>query len=173
MVTGVPEKITYCSPRTSLGKQKKNCLASQPQFRSRNTPATIEADQTLLALHQLANSNNSRISKATFTESPNCQNYQPSNAHVWREIREVELLEDLFQTNLKIHNQLIEDDRFNYFHSLTRGVALQRFRNINNRTRENLAETLAVFHRKYVNLSQCQQRSINSRNWSSSRRIKS
>ena len=29
-----------------------------------------------------------------------------------------ELFEDLFQTSLKIHNQLTEDDRINYFHSL-------------------------------------------------------
>ena len=59
MVTGVHEKVTYCSPSTSSGKQKKNRSTSQPQFRSENTPATIEADQFLLALQQLANNNNS------------------------------------------------------------------------------------------------------------------
>ena len=32
-----------------------------------------------------------------------------------------ELFEDLFQTNLKIHNQLTEEDRIKYFHSLMRG----------------------------------------------------
>ena len=57
--TGVHEDVTYCPPSTSSGKQKKNRSTSQPQFRSENTPATIEADQILLALQQLANNNNS------------------------------------------------------------------------------------------------------------------
>ena len=48
MVTGVHKEVTYCSPSTSSGKQKKNRSTSQPQFRSENTPATIEADQILL-----------------------------------------------------------------------------------------------------------------------------
>ena len=58
-MTGVHEEVMYCSPSTSSGKQKKNRSTSQPQFRSKNTPATIEADQILLALQQLANNNNS------------------------------------------------------------------------------------------------------------------
>ena len=61
-----------------------------------------------------------------------------------------ELFDDLFQTSLKIHNQLNEDDRINYFHSLMRGDALQTFKNINGPTRENFEEILAVFRRKYV-----------------------
>ena len=61
-----------------------------------------------------------------------------------------ELFEDLLQTSLKIHNQLTEEDRINYFHSLMRGDALQTFKNINGPTRENLGEILAVFRRKYV-----------------------
>ena len=44
-MTGVHEEVTYCSPSTSSGKQKKNRSTSQPQFRSENTPVTIEADQ--------------------------------------------------------------------------------------------------------------------------------
>ena len=62
----------------------------------------------------------------------------------------LELFEDLFQMSLKIHNQLTEDDRINYFHSLKRGEALQSFKNINGPTRENLVEFLAVFQRKHV-----------------------
>ena len=61
-----------------------------------------------------------------------------------------ELFEDLFQTSLKIHNQLTEDDRIKYFHSLMKGDALQTFKNINGPTREVLEEILAVFRRKYV-----------------------
>ena len=61
-----------------------------------------------------------------------------------------ELFEDLFQTSLKIHNQLTEEDKVNYFPSLMRGDALQTFRNISSRNRENLAEIPTVFRRKYV-----------------------
>ena len=35
-----------------------------------------------------------------------------------------ELFEDLFQTSLKIHSQLTEEDKIYYFHSLMRGDAL-------------------------------------------------
>ena len=62
----------------------------------------------------------------------------------------LELFEDLCQTSLKIHNQLTEDDRINYINSLMRGDALQTFKNINGKTRENVCEILAVFRRKYV-----------------------
>ena len=58
-LTGVHEEVTCCPPSTSSGKQEKNRSTSQPQFRSENTPATIEADQILLALQQLAKNNNS------------------------------------------------------------------------------------------------------------------
>ena len=61
-----------------------------------------------------------------------------------------ELFEDLFQTSLKIHNQLTEEDKINYFHSLKRGDALQTFKNITSPNRENLGEILTVFRRKYV-----------------------
>ena len=61
-----------------------------------------------------------------------------------------ELFEDLFQTSLKIHNQLTEEDIIKYFHSLMRGDALQQFKNISSPIPENLAETLTVFRGKYV-----------------------
>ena len=44
-MTAAQEEIPYCSPTTSSGKQKKARSTSQPQFRSENTPATVEADQ--------------------------------------------------------------------------------------------------------------------------------
>ena len=62
----------------------------------------------------------------------------------------LELFEDLFQTSLKIHNQLTEEDKINYFHSLIRGGALQTFQNITSPNREKLEEILTVFRRKYV-----------------------
>ena len=71
VVTAVHEEIPYCSSRFSSGKQKKARSTSQPQFRSENTPTTIQEDQILLALQQLAtnsisanvNNNSNRISK--------------------------------------------------------------------------------------------------------------
>ena len=61
-----------------------------------------------------------------------------------------DLFEDLIQTSLKIHNQLTEEDKINYVHSLMRGDALQTFKNISSPNRENLTEILTVFRRKYV-----------------------
>ena len=71
MTTETQEEIPYCPLSISSLKQKKVRSTSQPQFRSENTPATLEADQILLALQQLAtnsssanfNNNISRISK--------------------------------------------------------------------------------------------------------------
>ena len=151
MVTGVQEEVTYCSPSISSGKQKKNRSTSQPQFRGENTPATIEADQFLLALQQLANNNNS----ANFHNNINRISQLPKSLTTTMptfdgKSDKFELFEDLFQTSLKLHNQLTEEDRTNYFHSLMKGDALQTFKSFNGPTRGNLAEILAVFRRKYV-----------------------
>ena len=156
MMTGATKQIrsqhdTCCSPGTSSGRQKKNRSTIQPQFRSENTPATIEADQILLALQQLANNNNSanfpnnikRISKLPKSLTTTMPIFDGKS-------EKFELCEDLFQTSLKIHNELTEIDRINYFHCLMRGDALQTFKNINGPTRQNLGEILAVFRRKYV-----------------------
>ena len=151
MVTAVQEEIPYCSFGISSGKQKKARSTSQPQFHSENTPATIEADQILLALQQLATNNNSanvnnnsnRISKLPKSLTTTMPTFDGKS-------EKFELFEDLFQTSLKIHNQLTEEDKINYFHSLMRGDALQTFKNISSPNRENLTEILTVFRRKYV-----------------------
>ena len=150
-MTEIHEEVTYCSPSTSSGKQKNNRSTSQPQFRSENTRATIEADQILLALQQLANNNNSsnfnnninRISKLPKSLTTTIPTFDGKT-------EKFELFEDLFQTSPKIHNQLTEDHRINYLHSLMRGDALQTFENINGPTRENLDEILVVFRMMYV-----------------------
>ena len=54
MTTEIQKEITCGYPGTSSGKQKKAHSTSQSHFRSDNTPTTIEADQILLALQQLA-----------------------------------------------------------------------------------------------------------------------
>ena len=151
MVTAVQEEIPYGSPTTSSGKKKKARSTSQPQFRSENTPATIEADQILLALQQLptnsnssnVNNNSNRISKLPKSLTTTMPTFDGKS-------EKFELFEDLFQTSLKIHNQLTEEDKINYFHSLMRGDALQTFKNIGSPNRENLTEILTVFRRKYV-----------------------
>ena len=145
------EEIPYCSTSTSSGKQKKARSTSQPQFRSENTPATLEADQILLALQQLAtnsnsvnfNNNISRISKLPKSLTTTMPTFDGKS-------EKFELFEDLFQTSLKIHNQLTEEDKINYFLSLMHGDALQTFKNITSPNRENLVEILNVFRRKYV-----------------------
>ena len=151
IMTATQEEIPYCSPTTSSGKQKKARSTSQPQFRSEDTPAIIEADQILLALQQLAtnsnsanfNNNISRISKLPKSLTTTMPTFD-------RKSEKFELFEDLFQTSLKIHNQLTQEDKINYFHSLMQGDALQAFKNITTRNRENLGEILTVFRRKYV-----------------------
>ena len=159
MVTGVgydqentsTEEMTFQSPGTSTGKQMKVRSTSQPQFRSQNTPATLEADQILLALLQIANNANrthlddniNRIAKLPKSLTTTMPTFDGKT-------EKFELFEDLFQTSLKIHNQLSEEHRINYFHSLMRGDALQTFKNITSPARESLEEILAIFRRKYV-----------------------
>ena len=104
-MTATQEVIPYCSPTTSSGKQKKARSTSQPQFRSENTPALIEADQILLALQQLATNSNSanfnniisRISKLPKFLTATMRTFEGKS-------EKFELFEDLFQTSLKIHN---------------------------------------------------------------------
>ena len=115
------------------------------------TPATIEADQILLAHQKLASNNTSanfhnnikRISKLPKSLTTTITTFD-------RKPEKFELSESLIQTSLKIQNQLTEDDRINYFHSLMREDALQTFKNNNGPTRENLGKILAVFRRKYI-----------------------
>ena len=151
MMIATQEEITCCSPSTSSGKQKKAHSTSQPQFRSENTPATIEADQILLALQQLAtnsnaanfNNNISRTMKLPKSLTTTMPTFDGKS-------EKFELFEDLFQTSLKIHNQLTQEDKINYFHSLMRGDALQTSKNITTPNRENLGEILTVFRKTYV-----------------------
>ena len=151
MVTAVQEEIPYCSSGNCSGRQKKARSTSQPQFRSENTPAIIEADQILLALQQLAtninsanaknNSNKgSKLPKSLMTAMPTFDGKS----------EKFELFEHFFQTSSEIPNQLTEEDKIHYFHSLLRGDALPTFKNISSPNRKNLAEIFTVFHRKYV-----------------------
>ena len=108
---------THTVPLVHLqGSKIKNHPTSQPHFRSVNNPAKIQADQILLALQQLANSNSSanfhniinRISKLPKSLTTTMPTFDGKSENF-------ELFEDLFQTSLKIHNHLTEVDRINYF----------------------------------------------------------
>ena len=154
MMTGattVQEEIPYCSSGISSGKQKKARSTSQPHFRCENIPATIEADQFLLTLQQLAtnsnsanvNNNSNRFSKLPKSLTTTMPTFDGKSENF-------EVFEDLFQTSLKIRNQLTEEDKIYYFHSLMHGDALQTFKNISSLNRENLTEILTVFRRKFV-----------------------
>ena len=152
MTTETQAEIPYCSPSTSSGNQKKARSTSQPRIRSEKTPATTEADQILSALQQLAansisanfNNNISRISKLPKSLTTTMPTFDGKS-------EKFEMFEDLYQTSLKFLNQLTEEDKINYFHSLKRGDAVQTFKNITSPNRENLGEILTVFRRKYVN----------------------
>ena len=151
MVTVVQEEIPYCSPSTSSGKQKKARSTNQPPFRSENTPAKIEANQVLLTLQQLASSSRS----ANINNNINKISKLPKSLTITMptfdgKSEKFELFEDFFQTSSKIHNQLTEEDKINYFHSLMRGDALQMFENNSSRKQKTLAEILTVFRRKNV-----------------------
>ena len=106
-MTETQEELPHCSPTTLSGKQKKARSTSQPQFRNENTPATIEADQILLALQQLATNSNS----ANFNNNISWISKLPKSLRTTMptfdgKSEKFELFEDLFQTSLKIHNQL-------------------------------------------------------------------
>ena len=151
LATGSQADIPYCSFGTPSGKQKKARSTSQPTFRSENIPATIEVDQTLLALQQLASNsyyaniynNINKISKLPKSLTTTMPTFDGKS-------EKFELFEDLFQTSLKIHNQFTEDDKMSFFHSLKRGDALHTFNNISSRNQENLEGILTVLRRKYV-----------------------
>ena len=150
LLTGFLEEVTNWSARTSLGKQKKNPSTSQSQFRSENTPATIEADQILVALQKLANNNSANFHNNINKTSKLPKSLTSTMPTFDGKSENFELFEDLFETSLKLHNQLTEDHRINYFHSLIKGDALQTFQNIYGPNGENLGEIPAVFRRKYV-----------------------
>ena len=111
----------------------------------------MEADQLLLALHQLANNNNSANFHNNIKKSFKLPKWLTTTMPTFdRKSEKFELFEDFFLMSLKIHIQLTEDDRINYFQSLMREDELQTFKNNNGPTRENLGEILAVFRRIYV-----------------------
>ena len=127
MMTAVQEEIPHCSSGISSGKRKKSRSTSQPQFGSENTPATIEAEQILLAVQQLAtNSNSANVNNNINRSSKLPKSLTTTTPTFDGKSEKFEMFGDLFQTSLKIHKRLTDDDKINYFHSLMRGDALQK-----------------------------------------------
>ena len=108
------EEIPYCSPTTSSGKRKKARSTSQPQFRSESSPATTEADQILLVLQQLATNSNSANFKNNISRTSKMHKSLTTTMPTFDgKSEKFALFEDLFQTSLKVHNQLTEEDKIN------------------------------------------------------------
>ena len=72
--TATQEGIPYCSLTTSSGKQKKARPTNQPQFRSENTPATIEASRFCGPFNNWRRTPIQPISTRILAESRNCLN---------------------------------------------------------------------------------------------------
>ena len=137
MVTGVREEIPYSSRGTSTGKQNRAGSTSQPQFRSENTIAITGANQIFLALHQFASNSSSANFKNNSTRVSKLPEFFTTTTMftIDGKSSKFELFENLFQTSLKIQNQLTEEDKIIYFHSLMHRDGLQTSKNIINPNR--------------------------------------
>ena len=112
---------------------------------------SIQADEILLAFQQLSNNSNSAIFNSSNHRIPKLPKSLSTEMRAFDgKSEKFELFGDPFPTSLKIHNQLTEDNRINYYQSLMKGTALQTFENINNPTRDNLGKVLAAFRKKQV-----------------------
>ena len=106
MVTGVRKGIPYCFLGTSSGKKKKAHYISQPYFTSEKTSVTIQADQILVGLQQLAsNSNSANFIKNVKTNSKLPESLTTTMPTFDGKSEKLELLEDLLQTKLKTHRR--------------------------------------------------------------------
>ena len=92
------------------------------------------------------------LSTTTSVESRNCTN--PSQRQcplLTRNQRKSKCLK-MFPTIVKIYNQITEEDKIEYFHSLMLVDALQALKNVTSLNRDTLGEVLAVFRKKNVKL---------------------
>ena len=128
---------------TSSGKQL--------QDRCENRAGTIEADEYLLAPQQLASNSKSSNFNSNINRTQKLpKSFTTTVPTIDGISQRFELFGDFFQKGLKNHQQLTEDDKTNYFHSLRPGVALQTFKDISSLSQESLGEIMNDFRRKYV-----------------------
>ena len=134
MVTGANED------RSDRARERQRTM-NQPENRP-PSQSSINMHQFLQDLQNVAQLN-PRIPKLPKALSTSMPTFDGKN-------EKFELFEDLFQTSLKIHPQLSEEEKINYFHSLMRGEALQTFRNLILNNRNNIEEILTAYRRRYV-----------------------
>ena len=133
MVTGVINE-----PTTSNNTQARS--SSLPPPNQRHSDEIIDKLlESLYATHKQT-PNIPRLPKALSTTMPTFDG----------KTEKFELFEDLFQTSLKVHPQITEQEKIHYFHSLLRGDALQTFRNMTETTKTNITDITAGFRRRYV-----------------------
>ena len=133
MVTGVLNE-----PTTSNNTHARS--SSLPPPNQRHSDEIIDKLlESLYATHKQA-PNLPRLPKALATTMPTFDG----------KTEKFELFEDLFQTSLKVHPQITEQEKIHYFHSLLQGDALQTFRNMTETTKTNLSDIIAAFRRRYV-----------------------
>ena len=133
MVTGVSNE-----PTTSNNTQARS--SSLPPPNQRHSDEIIDKLlESLYATHKQT-PNIPRLPKALSTTMPTFDG----------KTEKFELFEDLFQTSLKVHPQITEQEKIHYFHSLLRGDALQTFRNMTETTKANITDIIAGFRRRYV-----------------------
>ena len=133
MVTGVINE-----PTTSNTTHSRS--SSLPPPNQRHSDEIIDKLlESLYATHKQA-PNLPRLPKALATTMPTIDG----------KTEKFELFEDLFQTSLKVHPQITEQEKIHYFHSLLQGDALQTFRNTTETTKTSLNDIIAGFRRSYV-----------------------
>ena len=133
MVTGVINE-----PMTSNNTHARS--SSLPPPNQRHSDEIIDKLlESLYATHKQT-PNIPRLPKALATTMPTFDG----------KTEKFEQFEDLFQTSLKVHPQITEQEKIHYFHSLLRGVALQTFRNMTETTKTNKNDIIAGFSRRYV-----------------------
>ena len=121
MVTGVINE-----PMTSNNTHARS--SSLPPPNQRHSDEIIDKLlESLYATHKQT-PNLPRLPKALATTMPTFDG----------KTEKFELFEDLFQTSLKVHPQITEQEKIHYFHSLLRGDALQTFRNMTETTKTNI-----------------------------------
>ena len=131
LVKGGHEEVTYCSPSTSSGKQKETTPPVNRNSAVRGALQRSKIDYYLLALQPLPNGNSSAIFHNNVNRISKLLKSFKTTMHTFDgKSEKFELFEDLFQTSLKVHNQMTKENRINYFQSLVTGDALQTFENI-------------------------------------------
>ena len=151
MTTGTQEEIPYCSLSTSSGKKRRCAPQVSHNFAVRIRPRQLKQMRICWPFNNWRRRVIQPTSTTKSLESRNCLNpLQRQCPHLIENQKSSNCLKIYSKQVWKFSNQLTEEDKINYFHSLMRGDALQTFKNITSPNRESLGEILTVFRRTYV-----------------------